>query len=303
MKKRLILSLALLFGASAFLAGQPLPSLLVGADAASQGRAGAILGANPDAYSARDNAAALVFSPKTVMGAVSYGNWQPQAGADRILSISAGWNPGGRFALGLSALSLGMPEYEVINPNGTVSQVNGTYTPKEAVIALSGAFRLTDGLSVGLTTRLCRSSLAQDARATVFGADVSAGFIREAFRAGVAVQHLGGKVSYREGSSAAQPLLVRAGAGYCIADCFTVLGEAQWFPSYGMAGVAALEYAWKEMILVRGGVHLGNGQGVTATYGSLGLGARFGGFSADAAWVCAGATLRNTLLLTLGYAF
>jgi hypothetical protein len=301
MRKKLFLISASILLSFFPLAAQTLPSLLVGADAAALGRAETVVAAEADAFSARNHAASMAFSAETVSAGLSYGLWQPSPG--RILAFSAGWRPGQRFAVGLSGLRLGLPAYEVTSPNGTVSQINETYSPKEYVFRLSGAYRVLDGLSVGLSAYLCSSFLASDAHAAVPGVDISVSYAGEAFRAGAAVRHLGGKVVYGEGSSAAQPLEIRAGAGYTFMQSLSLLGEADWFPSCGFTGSAALEYAWNGNILVRGGVHYGSGPFVRATYGSLGLGARLKGGRIDAAWVPAGTTMRNTLLVTLACGF
>ena len=80
------------------------------------------------------------------------------------------------------------------------------------------------------------------ALAAALGADISASYVREAFRAGFSVQNIGGKASYDEETAAAQPLRVRAGAGYRFAGCVSLLGEAAWMPVYGLSGAAGAEY-------------------------------------------------------------
>lgn len=300
MRKRLFLLLGGLWAATLSLAGQALPSLLVSVDAAALGRAETTLAAEPGAFSARDHAAAMVFSPATFSAGVSYALWQPRAGADQIGAFSSLWRPGQRLAVGLSGLWMGMPTYEVTSPNGTVSQVNGTFSPRELVATLSGAYMILEGLSMGLSAHICSSSLAADAKASALGADISASYVREAFRAGFSVQNIGGKASYDEETAAAQPLRVRAGAGYRFAGCVSLLGEAAWMPVYGLSGAAGAECDWHQTLFARAGAHFG---AHTPLYGTLGLGARFSGLSLDAAWVFAGETLGNTLLFTLGYGF
>ena len=303
MKKILPLLLFLLSGLAFPLVGQSLPSMLVDAGAVSAGRGGTVLGASPDAFSARDYAAAMAFAPSKGMGAVSYGRWRPRSGPEQILSFATVCRLGGRFAAGLSGIGLCMGEYEVMSPNGTASQVNGIYSPWEAHVALSACCLLAEGLSVGVTGRFCRSDLGTDARANVGNADLSLCYLRGGFRAGIAARHLGGAVAYGDGAPAAQPFCLSAGLGYAFPGRLTVLAESAWFPAYGWTGAAGLEYACREWISLRGGAHFSGGPYLPSPYASAGVTGRYRGFSLDAAWIFAGKTLRDTLMFTLGCSF
>lgn len=300
MKKILLTSLLAVFAVA--LQAQTLPVLLVSQDAASLGLAQASLAADAGAYSIDINSSAAVFSSQKMSAAVSYGIWQPLASSGKIIS-SGGWWNGGKWAAGLAFKRLGMEGYEIITPNGVVSQKDGVFNPSEFALALGGAYKVMDVLSVGATLRLVSSSLGASAKASAFNADISATFNNGPLRAGIKVGNLGPKVSYGEDSSYDQPMIASAAASYSIIDGLRVLAQADWMPAGAFMAGAAAEYGWKDMVFARAGYHLGTGNKGTASYASAGLGAKFAGVRLDAAYVFMGENLRNSLQFTLGYSF
>ena len=302
MKKRLILlTVALLAGWS--LPAQTLPSLLVNADAAALGAGNSAIAADATVFALENNAAAMSLSDKTVFAGLSYGLWQPSASRKNQIGFSGWWNSGKRFAVGLYAKTFRYPSYTIINDNGVVSQTEGDFAPAENVIGAGASFCIIEGLSVGVTARMATSSLAKDAKASAYGADVSVCYQKDPLQVGLAFCNLGTKVSYGEESSYAQPMMLRAGLSYRIMEGLRAQAEADWLLAGGVMGGAGAEYCWNEKVVARAGYHIGTGIMQGASYGTLGLGCRFAGVHLDAAWVFAGANNRNSLLVTLGYAF
>ena len=64
-----------------------------------------------------------------------------------------------------------------------------------------------------------------------------------------------------------------------------------------------VEYGIADIVFVRGGFHYGDNAKGIPTYASLGLGVQFAGVHLDAAYLTASKTLRNSLQISLGYAF
>ena len=304
MKK--ILHTFLLILSCTALPAQTLPSLLVDADAASAGRAGITPAFAPSAWSAEYMTAAMPFLGKEVSAAASYGSWQPAMAGDKVLGASVAASVTDRLAVGLAARNFAMPQYTVINESGAESQVNGTFSPKEASVALGAAFAASEYLSFGLLARMTSSVLARDAKANVFGADVSLAYRKDAFSAGAVLSNMGGKVSYG-GDGYAQPSLAKAGASYRFGDpeasSVTAGAEAGLLFSGGVMAGAGAEYAFRQMVSVRAGYHYGDAAKAVPSYASVGAGIHFDGFTLDAAFLLASETLGGSMFFTLGYAF
>ena len=144
-----------------------------------------------------------------------------------------------------------MPSYEVTSTNGVVSQVDGVFKPADLSVALGGSFAVADWLSVGVAARLTSSSMAKDAKATVFGADISVMYAGESLRAALVVANLGGKVKYGE-SSYAQPTQARAGAAYTFLDCLTAQAELSYLFAGSFGAPADVRLTWLGRTLRRG---------------------------------------------------
>lgn len=282
---------------------QTLPSLLVGSDVASQGSASTAVGKTSGAYSLEGNVASMPLAGERLSAAASFGLWQPDYAGNKVLGAGVATRLGGRFALGLQFKSLLQPSYDVATESGSVLE---SFTPGETNVALGAAYSVTDWLSVGLTGRMVRSVLAEEAKAAVFGADVAVFLKKGAFSAGLSVNNVGGKVNYG-GADYDQPMLAKAGAAYRFGDpessSVTPSVEADiLFKGGFMAGVG-VEYSFKGILFARGGFHYGDREKAVPTYASLGLGARLKGVSLDLAWLTASDVLGNSLSVGVGYSF
>jgi len=278
---------------------QTMPSLLVGSDPAAAGRAGVQFGAT--AFAPQDDAAAMALSSDRLSAGASFGLWQPSAAGDKVVGASAFYKITDRLALGAFGKFFFQNEYEITNDNGVVSQVNGTFTPKENSFGLSGAFEVVKGLSVGAGFRMATSQLGPETKGNAFAADISARYVNKGLQVGAAVCNLGTKVKYGE-SAYALPALVRVGGSYSIVG-ITAGAQVEYLFSGALMASFAAEYAWKDMVFARAGYHYGPADKAVPSYASLGLGARFFGVSLQAAWLFASPTLGNSLSFGLGYAF
>lgn len=282
---------------------QTLPSLLIGSDVASQGSASTAVGKTSGAYSLEGNVASMPLAGERLSAAASFGLWQPAYAGDKVIGVGVAGRPGGRFALGLQFKSLLQPSYDVAAESGSVK---GTFTPGETNVALGAAYSVTDWLSVGLSGRMVRSVLAEEAKANVFGADVAVFLKRDAFSAGLSVNNLGGKVNYG-GEDYDQPSLAKAGAAYRFggpeSSSVTTSVEADFLFKGGFMAGVGVEYSFRSVLFVRGGFHYGDSERAVPTYASLGLGTRIKGVCLDLAWLTAGDVLGNSLSAGVGYRF
>lgn len=283
------------------LPAQTLPTLLIDSDAASLGCASATVATGTGAFAMESNVAGLAFPEGKVAAGISYGMWQPKMADDKVLSAGVMWKITSRIAVGAQYKGLSQPSYTITSGNGVASQVNGTFTPKESVIRIGGAFAFAERFSLGAGANIVSSSLAPDAKANVFGVDIGIRYMSDAFQAGLAVNNLGGKVNYG-GSGYSQPGVLKAGAAYSFKG-LTAGAEADYLFEGGLMAAAGLEYSYRNILSARAGYHYGNEKKAIPSYASLGLGAKLYGISLDAAYLLGSDILGNTLLFTLGYSF
>lgn len=285
------------------ISAQTLPSLLVSSDAAGLGKASATVSGSANAFALENNAATMSLGESKVQAGVSYGIWQPSYSKNNIIAAGATAKIASKFALGLEFKKFGMPSYEKINSEG---QVSGTFNPGEWSAGIGAAYSITDWLSAGVTGRMTKSSLGEDASASVFGADVALFYKKEALSAGLSVNNIGGKVNYG-GNDYDQPMLAKAGASYRFgnpeASSVTPSLEADILFKGGFMAGAGVEYSFKEMLFARGGFHYGDKEKAVPTYVSLGLGVRFFGVSLDVAYLTASEVLGNSMSFGLSYRF
>ena len=280
---------------------QSLPSLLVSSDASALGAGGvSLLGS--DAMAVEGYTASSAFMDGTVAADFSYGSWQPKAAADKIIGLGATYRLLEKLSVSLGYKNFIQPAYEVTGNTGTVSQVTPTFTPKESSLAFGVAYQIIPGLSAGLTVKSTSSVLSKDAKASVFGIDLSAMYVKDNLQAAFALCNLGGKVNYG-GSDYPQPALAKAAASYAVIDGLKVAGEAAYlFQGAFNLGLGA-EYTYANLVSARAGYHLGNKSIGVPSYASVGLGASFAGASLNFAYLLASDTLAGSLLLGVGYAF
>lgn len=298
MKKILTLIMASVcsFAATA----QTLPSLLVNSDPKAMGAAGmSLLGS--DAYALQGYAASTALMDGTAAAGVSYGIWQPSAASDKLLGAAAAVRLG-RFSVALDYKNFMQPAYELIGPTGSANQVTPTFKPGESSYALGLGFRIVPGLSAAVTVRSTSSSLSPDAKASAFGADVSAMYSKDRLRTALAVCNLGGKVNYGA-NSYAQPMLVKAGGAFEVIEGLRTGAEFSYLFEGVFNAAAGVEYSYKGIVAARAGYHFGDKAKGVPSFVSLGLGAGFKGVQLNAAYLLASETLAGSMLFGLSYAF
>lgn len=298
MKKILTIIVASVWSAASF--AQVLPSLLVNSDPQAMGAAGISVLGSP-AYALQGYAASTVFMEGTGSAGVSYGSWQPKAASDKILGASASVRLG-RLGVALEYKNFAQPAYEVTGITGSVSQVTPSFTPKESSFALGLGYRILDCLSAAVTVRSTSSVLASDAKASVFGVDVSAMYASDALQAGLAVCNLGGKVNYGE-SDYKQPALLKAGAAYEVIEGLKAAAEFAYLFEGAFGASLGAEYCYADIVSARAGYHLGSKDKGLPSYASIGLGAKYFGIGLNLSYLLASDTIGGSFLAGLSYSF
>lgn len=298
MKKILTIIVASVWSAASF--AQVLPSLLVNSDPQAMGAAGiSVLGSQ--AYALQGYAASTVFMEGTGSAGVSYGSWQPKAASDKILGASASVRMG-KLGVALEYKNFAQPAYEVTGITGSVSQVTPSFTPKESSFALGIGYRILENLSAAVTVRSTSSVLASDAKASVFGVDVSAMYASDALQAGLAVCNLGGKVNYGE-SDYKQPALLKAGAAYEVIEGLKAAAEFAYLFEGAFGASLGAEYCYADIVSARAGYHLGSKDKGLPSYASIGLGAKYFGIGLNLSYLLASDTIGGSFLAGLSYSF
>ena len=280
------------------LSAQGVAFLSIDPDPAAAALAGTGVARPADAYALENNLAAAAQGGPRMDVAVGYARWQPRAAGVNLLSAAGYYRVADKLAVGLQFKQFGYPEYTVVSADG---RARDAFAPVEMAVGTGLAYRLGGGFSAGLAFRFVRSSLAEDARASAFGADLSLKYEKDAFQAGLAVCHVGSPVNYGE-SKYPLPGIVRAGAAYSVAGLTAGFEVDYLFAGALMAGLG-LEYGIADIVFLRGGFHYGDAAKAIPTYASLGLGLKYAGVHLDFAFLTASKTLGNTLMLGLGYSF
>ena len=108
--------------------GQSVPFLNINSDPYSHSMGGATLTLEQNAFTAANNASAMVFAPNKVYGGLSYNTWQPDFLNNTNMGIAT-FSKVGKWAWGVSAKIFGYESYKITNDKGGISD---TYTPKES---------------------------------------------------------------------------------------------------------------------------------------------------------------------------
>ena len=284
--------------------GQSVPFLNVNADPYSHSMGGATLTLEQNAFTAMNNASAMVFAPNKAYGGLSYNTWQPDYLNNTNIGIAT-FSKIGKWAWGVGYKSFGYDSYNFTNDKGT----SKSYTPAESSFDLSGSYRISENFAAGVNLRFISSDLAEDASASSFAADISLTYRKDALTVAAAITNVGGEMDYGFGGYKL-PAMAKIGANYALSLApehtlaLNVEGNILMEPSAFMAAVGA-EYSYNKMINVRAGYHLGDEVAIPS-YGSVGVGVKVWRLSLDAAYLFGGgenSTLNGSFGVALGYSF
>lgn len=302
--KRAVLSAFIIFFSGVtLLRAQTLPSLLVSSDAVGMGTALTTVGKCGGAFSLENNAASMAFIDGKVSAGASFGLWQPSYAEDMILGLGVACKISERLALGIQGKSFGQHSYDIVTESGSVKS---TFTPKDLAFGMGAAYAVTDFLSVGIAGRLVKSTLSEDASATVLGIDAGLFLKKNALSAGLSINNFGSKVNYGKGSYT-QPSMLKAGVAYTFGrtegHSVTPSAEVDYLLSGGLMAGLGLEYSMKEFLYVRCGYHYGDDSQVIPSFASVGLGLKRYGANIDISYIVMSEVLAGSLGISLGYSF
>lgn len=296
-------------------AQEAMPSLLLSGDPVSLAHAGGSIALDANAYAVQNNTAAMSFYEGIMDAAISYGMWQPTAANDKIINVAAFGRIGKRWAIGVDAKFVLMPKINIVDSDGIQEQLNSTFSPSEYNFTLGASCRIVDWVAVGFNLKAGTSSLANNAKAACFAADIYAAFMTKfGLTAGLGVCNLGTKVNYGGAVKYALPAYLRAGAAYNILG-FSADVELDYIFSGAFMSAVSVGYWYKEYVGVNIGYHYGSdkvnsGAGqmqvnhlCIPSYLSLGIGGQIKGVHVDFAYLLGSNAVKNSLCVSLGYRF
>lgn len=281
---------------------QALPFVAAETDAASLGTAGAgLVETSSVADASFSNAAVIPFSDNMLDASVGYTMWQPSS--SNILNVGVAYNVKSKFGVALG-VHYGMnPSYDVTNESGAVA---GVFAPKDIHVNAGLAWRFLPFLSLGANIGYATSSLAEGHSYGALAADVFAMAKFGDFRVTAGVANVGTTVKSASGAEFCIPGSIAVGAGYGKVfgekHGIDVLVDADYYFSGWMAVAAGAAYTFNDLFSVRAGYRYG-GESPVPSYASVGAGVKILGIKFDVAYLIASGPVKNTLALSLGYAF
>ena len=283
--------------------GQTLPSLMLDQDPVSlaSGMSGVASGAG--AFAIRNNVAAVSMSEKTLDAQVGFGIWQPAYANQTTIGAGAIYHMG-KLGFAVEMIKLNLPVYSGVSGNGSDIR-DSEFSPGEMNFAAGASYAFLDCLSAGVTLRYTGSTLAEDASAAVFGADVAFYLKKDALSAGLSVNNIGTKVQYSE-TAYPQPMMLKAGAGYDLdlgTSSVAFTAEADVIFAGGIMAGAGCEYSFKDMVYARAGYHYGNSVNSVPSFASAGLGLSLFGAQLNVAYLFGSPVLAYTMCVSVGYRF
>lgn len=281
---------------------QALPFVAAETDAASLGTAGAgLVETSSVADASFSNAAVIPFSDNKLDVSVGYTMWQPSS--SNILNVGVAYNVKSKFGVALG-VHYGMnPSYDVTNESGAVA---GVFAPKDIHVNAGLAWRFLPFLSLGANIGYATSSLAEGHSYGALAADVFAMAKFGGFKVTAGVANVGTTVKSASGAEFCIPGSIAVGAGYGKVfgekHGIDVLVDADYYFSGWMAVAAGAAYTFNDLFSVRAGYRYG-GESPVPSYASVGAGVKILGIKFDVAYLIASGPVKNTLALSLGYAF
>lgn len=280
-------------------------------DARTMAMGGASLAADANAFTIGVNPAGMVLSDDIMAIGVNYMSWSA-SNAD-YMGLSGFLNIGSRFAVSVNAKYNMLPKYNMVDDGGNFV---GEYAPGNYSVGVGVAYRILDGFSVGANFKYAGSSLARQGsvqgyhHGSAFAADISLMYRYKGLNVAVAANNLGTEMSFGF-KGVSLPAAAKLGVAYNwdMAEKHRLTASAEYdMYLYNTSSAAAvgLEYAFNDMVYVRGGYHYGADDTPFGSYVSVGAGVKVIGISLNAAYVLPGASsylLQNTFNISLGYEF
>ena len=220
-----------------------------------------------------------------------------------------------------NAILLGLRYFGYPEMDGTGEGASGIH-PKEIAVEAGYAYEVIKNFSVSATFKYLFSDMGRIGNSR--GASSVAFDLGVLYKCGINdwegagwsvglhVSNLGPKINYLT-SKDALPATVKVGGAadlpFLQMHKLTLTADLGYRLSpadvQALSVSAGAEYAWRELVMLRGGYHCGDKKKGDASYATAGAGVEYAGVRLDFAWLFAGHEYlaRNTFWVSLGYSF
>lgn len=212
-----------------------------------------------------------------------------------------------KIGFSLGALYGKCAEYEMFNPGGLSS---GYFTPAQMKFNAGVEYKVLNFLSAGIKLKYLGESLAPEAKYGAFAGDVYvtadvplSSTSSLVGRAGVA--NAGTKVKSASGQGYSLPSSALVAAGYKSdfgRSRLSIMAQADYYFCNTLAISAGASYTFNDLVSLRAGYHVGD-KVVMSSFASAGLGLCLFGARLDFAYLFGSDVMKNTLSVSVGYAF
>lgn len=305
MRRLTILTIGILFCGSAMAQELALGTSQIAKDPVLMATAGAASASSQNiALSAFSTAAVMPFSEGLGDVAVSYNRWAPAGQLSNRISAGTGFNFGKHFAFSVAGVYGTGQEYDVIDDNGVPT---GTFKTSDMMFGVGLAAGLGEHVGFGVNAKYVRETIYEDYAANGVLVDASFAFHAKGLNVVVAGKNFGPKVKDSDGNTFRLPSSANVAAYYDLViaeqhDLGFALSSDVFFNG-GVTAALGLQYAWNDMVFVRGGYNYATAKAPLPSYAAVGLGAKFYGVRLDLSYLTASKALGNTLAVSLGYSF
>ncbi|MCQ2146574.1 MAG: PorV/PorQ family protein [Bacteroidales bacterium] len=305
MKKVGLLTVCLMFCASAFAQDMALLSTRIINDPVNMSMAGAASASSSNiSMSAFGNAAAMGFYKGKLDAQASFGKWAPNGLMSSRASLGVAGRLGKVFSLSLAGVYGSNQEYDLIDDFGVNK---GTFKPSDMMFGSGIGIAASSHFGIGLNFRYGIEKLYEDTSLRAIMVDASFMYHNEGLNVSAGVRSLGPKIIDQSDKPFNLPYAANLAAYYSldIAEG-NVLGigvDGNYFLSGGITAAAGLQYSWNDIIFARAGYHYGTSAAPLPQFLGIGLGVKYYGVSANVSYVTLNKAIGNTVALSLGYSF
>lgn len=244
------------------------------------------------------NPAAIPFSGSDVQAGLQ--RWAPSSAKATHINVLSGIKLGDRMGVSITgAYQMGQP-YAISDASG---KETGEFRPSDLLVGAGLGYAFTDNLSAGVQVKLASQTLAAGSSYSTFAADAFILYVNGGLQATAGVMSLGSSIKDSKDNKYSLPSSAKLGIGYTLPAGLTFRADADYFFTGGIGAGLGAQYAWKDMVFVRAGYHLGTDMAPIPSYLSLGAGVKFSGFHLDLSFLTLNEAIGNTLMAGIGYAF
>lgn len=256
------------------------------------------------AWSAFSNSASLPFYDGTLQVKTLYQSWASKDLGGSFYGGGVSVKIGKNFGLGLAGVYQGWNSYETFNEANVPT---GTVKPYDCQAGIGIGYRFLKKYSAGVNVKYFRSEYGQYNEYSNFAADIFLMGQFGDFGVTAGVSNLGGKVKSYSVEKFSIPASASAALTYSknMLSFLSVTGSLDidcYFSGNINAAIGA-EIGLYDILFIRGGYHYGTHKAVLPSFGTVGLGLEYFGFSLEGAIILGNDIIGNAITASLGYKF